>query len=195
MRLDRLVRTLSQYVTPAPTRTETRGTTAAMIVETMPTIVRELGNSATSEAKQVAPVAALSCCTTRPLLGLPRPSDRRRWSCRGRSESRVGACARRLGDATNGSALDCDLARREDARHGGRATPGLCSRDHRHGVTAGTADLRERASRPGCGGAPVRASAREGATWPQPRSRTVAHRFPALGPGGGARLSHAFPSR
>jgi hypothetical protein len=23
-------------------------------------------------------------------------------------------------------ALDCDLARREDARHGGRATPGLC---------------------------------------------------------------------
>ena len=45
-------------------------------------------------------------------------------------------------------------------------------------VTAGTADLRKRGSRPGGGGAPVRAPAREGATWPPPRSRTVAPSFP-----------------
>jgi hypothetical protein len=31
------------------------------------------------------------------------------------------------GDATGGSALDGDLARREDAWHGGRATPGFCA--------------------------------------------------------------------
>jgi hypothetical protein len=54
-----------------------------------------------------------------------------------------GACA--IADATGGSALDCDLARRENARHGGRARPGLCRREHRRSVTAGTADLRERA--------------------------------------------------
>lgn len=83
-------------------------------------------------------------------LGLPRPSARCRGSCRGRSHSRVYRCA--ATDATGGSALDCDLARREDARHGGRAAPGLCRRDHRRRVTAGTADLRERASRPGGGG-------------------------------------------
>jgi hypothetical protein len=52
----------------------------------------------------------------------------------------VGACAHRRGDATAGSALDCDLARREDARHGGRARPGPCERGHQRGVTAGTAD-------------------------------------------------------
>ena len=37
----------------------------------------------------------------------------------------------------------------------------------------------KRGSRPGGGGAPVRACAREGATWPPPRSRTLAPPFPA----------------
>jgi hypothetical protein len=57
--------------------------------------------------------------------------------------SRVGACAHRFSDATVGSALDCDLERREDARHGGRARPGLCRRCHPASVTAGTACLRK----------------------------------------------------
>ena len=52
MRLDRLLRTLSQYVTPAPTRTETRGTTAAMIVETILTIVRDLDNPLHGEVRR-----------------------------------------------------------------------------------------------------------------------------------------------
>ena len=87
------------------------------------------------------------------------------------SHSRVARSA--IEDATAGSALDCDLGRREDARHGGRARPGLCRGGHWHSVTASTADLRVRACWPGGGGAPVRASAREGATWPPPRGRTA----------------------
>jgi hypothetical protein len=90
-----------------------------------------------------------------------------------------GALRHRLATRPVESAVYCDLARQEDARHGAHSRPGLCRRGHRRSVAAGTADLRERASRPG-GGAPVRASAREGATWPPPRSRTVAHRCPAL---------------
>ena len=52
MRLDRLLRTLSQYVRPAPTRTETRGTTAAMMVETILTIVRDLDNPLHGEVRR-----------------------------------------------------------------------------------------------------------------------------------------------
>src|ERR1035441_41748 len=48
------------------------------------------------------------------------------------------------------------------------------------------------AARPG-GGAPRRATARRGATWPPPWSQTVAP-LPRFGPGGGARLSHASHS-
>src|SRR5215831_7990849 len=77
------------------------------------------------------------------------------------------------------------------ARRTGQARD-ACRHGAQRGVTAGTADLRERASRPGGGGAPVRAFAREGATWPPPRTRTVGLPFPALGPGGGARFSHAL---
>jgi hypothetical protein len=42
--------------------------------------------------------------------------------------------------------------------------------------------------------APRRATARRGATWPPPRSRTVAPPARPLGPGGGASLSHASRS-
>jgi hypothetical protein len=94
----------------------------------------------------------------------PRPPDRCRDLAVEDHCSRVGACANRRGDATGGSALECDLVRHEDARHGGRARPDLRRGGHRRSVTAGTADLRERAYRPGGGGAPVRATAREGAT-------------------------------
>jgi hypothetical protein len=73
------------------------------------------------------------------------------------------------------------LARREDARHGGRDKVRSCRRGHRRSVTAGTACLRKRGSRPGGGGATVRAFAREGATWPPSRSRTVAPAPPAEG--------------
>ena len=118
---------------------------------------------------------------TPPDLVLPRPSTELERGASLGSVQPIGAeglavedhtqgrrLRHRLGDATAGSALDCDLARREDARHGGRATPGSCKRGHRRSVTAGTTGLRKRASRPGGGGAPVRASAREGATWPPP---------------------------
>jgi hypothetical protein len=96
-------------------------------------------------------------------------------------------------DATGGSALDCDLARREDARHGGRATPGFCSRDHRRRVTVGNADLRERACRPGGG-----RRARQGF---RPRGRDIAAApesdsgpsLPRLVVLVVPRLSHAFP--
>ncbi len=84
------------------------------------------------------------------------------------SQGRRGFCA--VAYATEprpegAPALDCDPYPARGCLHGGRARPGLCSRGHRRSITAGTADLRERASRPGSG-APVRASAREGATWP-----------------------------
>jgi hypothetical protein len=66
------------------------------------------------------------------------------------------------------SALYRGLARREDARHGGRARSGLAAaRLSRRSVTAGTASLRKQGSPTG-GGAPVRVSAREGAASPPP---------------------------
>jgi hypothetical protein len=105
----------------------------------------------------------------------------------------VGACAHRLGDATSGSALDCDLVRREDVRHGGRARPGLCSRDHRCSVTAGTGRLAGAGLRRWRWRRARRAPTRRSATWPPPWSRTVALLLPRFGPGGGARFNHAFP--
>jgi hypothetical protein len=80
-------------------------------------------------------------------LGLPRPTDRCRWSCRGRAQSRVFGCASNRRQPTRRRrALYCDLERREDARHGGRVRPPFCRRDHRRSVTACTAGLRTRGS-------------------------------------------------
>ena len=85
-------------------------------------------------------------------LTLSRPPDRCRELAVEDHCSRVGACAHRISDATGGSALDCDLARREDARHGGRATPRSSqprSSTRRYG---GYRRPAERASRLGGGG-------------------------------------------
>lgn len=41
----------------------------------------------------------------------PVQPDRCQWFCRGRSQSRVSAVFARIGDATSGSALYCDLSR------------------------------------------------------------------------------------
>jgi hypothetical protein len=87
--------------------------------------------------------------------------------------SRV-ALAPSRSDATVGSALDCDLARREDARHGGRATPGFRTRGAECCVTAGhhrpggSGDGRPASAARPAGPPPERAR-----HWSTPGARTV----------------------
>jgi hypothetical protein len=94
-------------------------------------------------------------------------------------------------------ALDCDLGRRDDARHGGRATPGCAWRAAECSVTAGhhrpsgSGDAPRRRRR-GLGSAPARERPRDG-------RRPGSGRFPRLSrrhrPGGPPRLSSRLPSR
>ena len=71
------------------------------------------------------------------------------------------------GDATGESALDGDPARREDAWYGGRATSDFVRCGAECSVTGGHHRLSGSGANRHVGVAPVRASAREGAAWPE----------------------------
>jgi hypothetical protein len=95
-------------------------------------------------------------------------------------------------------ALDCDLARRDDARHGGRATRGFawcgagCSVSAGHHRPGGSGD-----GRPASAAAPGSVRPREGAASADAPGHGQTPAFPRRRhrPGGAARLSSRFPSR
>ncbi len=108
-------------------------------------------------------------------------------SCRTRSHSTVARSA--IEDATSGSVLDCDLAQREDSRHGGRAGLGLCRRGHRRRVTAGSAARGLGPANPAVAARPSGLPPERARHGRHPGVGELAYRSLAPGPGGRARLS------